>query len=452
MWAWIEDQVNGDSLVKASPLFVGFALLSSAILAIVPLLTLAKSISRSRALRQSPPGCKRLGLPFNQSHLSDEFDRKYAQGTSPDSKDEDGLPSWRVKALFTYPIKSCRGIELEHADVVSTGLQYDRQFAFAQQTPKGWVCRTLRNAGFERMARIHAEIWIPDPSSPSYETRRPEIRSGGVMIVSYPRVTPPGLVLGTIIKTGVMLGLVTFRESFTVPLQPETPAETDSPSQPSYPLRPVTIWKDSPLAHDYAIHLPPSLHQYLGFHHPSSSPITLFRAHSTHPRNIYRNAPRKAQLGFQPQTAFADAYPLHLLTLSSHHDVAARCASSLPHLSIRRFRANIIIQGPGPFAEDQWKKVRIGNTDVYAACRTIRCLLPNVDPDTGVRHASQPDRTLKGYRRVDEGDLTNACLGLQLVPGVREWVVRVGDEVRVLETGVHRYIKMLARGEKVEGV
>jgi hypothetical protein len=41
---------------------------------------------------------------------------------------------------------------------------------------------------------------------------------------------------------------------------------------------------------------------------------------------------------------------------------------------------------------------------------------------------------------------------MQLVPALPEFVIRVGDEVGVLETGVHRYIKMLAPGEKVEGV
>jgi hypothetical protein len=41
---------------------------------------------------------------------------------------------------------------------------------------------------------------------------------------------------------------------------------------------------------------------------------------------------------------------------------------------------------------------------------------------------------------------------MQLVPAKETFVLNVGDEVRVLETGEHRYIKMLAPGEKVEGV
>jgi hypothetical protein len=41
---------------------------------------------------------------------------------------------------------------------------------------------------------------------------------------------------------------------------------------------------------------------------------------------------------------------------------------------------------------------------------------------------------------------------MQLVPAVEEFRVCIGDEVVVLERGKHRYIKMLAPGEKVEGV
>lgn len=415
-----------------------FGVLCILAVGIIPLLALVVNASPSR----QPKGCRRLGLSPGQSNLNDEFDPKYNHGVPCDQEDENDLPPWRVKALFTYPVKSCCGIELQKSDVVGTGVKFDRQFAFAEETADGWNCRTLRNAGFQRMALIHTEIWVPDPSSPEYDDRRPGMQSQGVLVISYPRVTPSGP-LGIIIRIGMAIRVLESRYSFQVPLVPSKDSK--------YPVVPVRIWKDKPLAYNYGSLLPASLHAYLGFD-PSSSPLSLFRAHPSHNREIFRNAPRKAQIGFQPNTAFADAYPIHLLNITSHRDVATRCADTIPRLSIRRFRANIIVQGPKAFAEDRWKKVVIGETEIYAACRTVRCRLPNVDPDTGDRHKAEPDRTLKEYRRVDEGDLTNACLGLQLVPAVEEFCVAVGDEVRVLETGTHRYIKMLAPGEEVEGV
>lgn len=404
---------------------------------------------RPRFTETAPRGCRRLGLTDSQSNLHDEFDPKYSQGISRTHRDG-GQPSWRVKALFTYPLKSCKGIELAQSDVVPTGLRFDRQFVFAQDGPDGWNCRTLRNAGFQKMALIHPEIWIPCPESPDYNETLPEVKSQGVMLISYPRTTPPGLT-GIFVRIAMSTGILSERHSFSVPLNP--------PEDSNYPLIPVKIWKDKPFAHDYGIHLPSSLHKYLGFDQvststsgKSASPLTLFRASTSHPREIYRNAPRKSEIGFQPTTSFADAYPIHLLNISSHMDIASKCAYAIPNLSIRRFRANIIIQGPDPFAEDHWKRLDIAGVEIHAACRTVRCRLPNVDPLTGFRHPVEPDRTLKAYRKIDEGDLTNACLGMQLVPALPEFVVRVGDEVGVLETGGHRYIKMLAPGEKVEGV
>jgi uncharacterized protein YcbX len=417
--------------------FFFFGLLWIVVIGVFPLLALVHASPDQR-----PKGCRRLGLSPGQSNLADEYDTKYNDGVPNDQKEKTGTPSWRVKALFTYPLKSCGGIELHTSDVVGTGLKFDRQFAFAEETDDGWNCRTLRNAGFQRMALIHTEIWVPDHSSPEYDDRRPEMQSDGVMIVSYPRVAPSGP-LGMIVKIAMAVRLLKSRCSFQVPLVPSKNSK--------YPVVPVRIWKDKPLAYNYGSLLPPSLHTYLGFDH-SKSPLSLFRAHPSHNREIFRNAPRKEQIGFQPNTAFADAYPIHLLNITSHRDVAARCAEAIPRLSIRRFRANIIVQGPEAFAEDQWKRMMIGETEIYAACRTVRCRLPNVDPDTGDRHKAEPDRTLKSYRRVDPGDLTNACLGLQLVPAVEECSLAVGDEVRVLETGQHQYIKMLAPGEKVEGV
>lgn len=398
-------------------------------------------ILRRKQPRVQPRGCRRLGLPEGRSNLDDEFDPKYDEGVPSSDKTGD-LSSWRAKALFTYPLKSCGGIELQASDVVETGLKFDRQFVFAEHGTEGWNCRTLRNAGFQRLALIHPEIWVPDPSAVDYDPSLPEIQSEGIMVISYPRLLPRGP-KGIFFKICTTLGICQARHTFQIPLFP--------PKHTIFPLIPVKIWKDKPLALDYGALLPASLHTYLGFD-AATSPLTLFCATPNHNREIYRNAPRKDTIGFQPTTAFADAYPIHLLNLSSHRDVAAKCAYAIPRLSIRRFRANIIIQGPAAFAEDHWTKIAIGGVEIYAACRTVRCRLPNVDPKTGVRHAAEPDRTLKAYRRIDDGDRTNACLGMQLVPAVREFRLSVGDEVEVLEQGAHRYIKMLAPGERVEGV
>ncbi|BCS07494.1 hypothetical protein ALUC_11875A [Aspergillus luchuensis] len=425
-----------------------------------------------------PKGCRRLGLlPSQRSNLHDEYSPKYTHGVPNTDTDPDtGLPAWRIKALFTYPIKSCAGVELEAADVIETGLKYDRLFCFAELFPSPqpttattntststpnekeqeeesgtWTARTLRDRDFRQLALLRPEIWIPDPSLPTYSATNPETLSNGVLLIHYP-LPPSRNPLITLLRT---LHIFPSQSSFTIPLDPPPNSTTQ------FPLTPVKIWKDIPLAHNYSHLLPAALKDLLTYDTTLPShqrrKLSLFRASTTHRREIYRNAPRKENIGFQPVTGFADAYPIHLLNMASVRDVAANCADEIPELSVRRFRANVIVQGPGKFVEDEWKRIVIGDSsgdgvEIYTACRTIRCKLPNVDPDTGVRHPREPDRTLKRYRRIDVGDLTNACLGMQCVPAVKEFTLRVNDPITVLETGEHCYIKMLAPGEKVEGV
>ncbi|CBF71343.1 MOSC domain protein [Aspergillus nidulans FGSC A4] len=403
----------------------------------------------------TPRGCRRIGLPKGQSNLHDEYDPKNSSGFSESSTDERGCPAWRIKALFTYPIKSCKGIELDESGIVPTGFAFDRQFCFAELDEKGnWIARTLRNRGFNRLALVRPEIWVPDATMQGYRSDLEEVRSGGVMLVYYPRPNPyRGLgwhaVHSAVFQMGLHFGLIAREGSFTVPLCQPSGSE-NMKLDSGVPRERVKIWKDNPLAYNYGQYIPSSFHDFLNEGFPnfnlasritansSHRRITLFRVNPTHTRKIYRNAPRKQEIGFQPQTGFADAYPIHIISLSSVRDVNARCAEDIPDLSVRRFRANIIVQGPKAFEEDDWKVIRISPATakkkapkeddegdsaeqaliMYTACRTVRCKLPNVDPDTGTRHPSEPDRTLKSYRRIDKGDLTNACLGMQAVPAV----------------------------------
>jgi len=86
--------------------------------------------------------------------------------------------------------------------------------------------------------------------------------------------------------------------------------------------------------------------------------------------------------------------------------------------------------------------IKIGYYEYTVSCRTARCKLPNVDQVTGEKHPAEPDRTIRSFRNVDAGagDLVG-CLGMQMVPIKQENIIRVGDELTVLETGEHFYIK-----------
>lgn len=374
-------------------------------------------------MRISLEGYKQVTLG-GPSNMRDELDRKYAR--PPESQTGAGGAKWKVKALYIHPIKSCAGVELDVADVEAAGLTWDRKFAFAELlTPEkkpNWTFRTLRQPGWERLALVKPEIWLP--GSAGARSRNGE----GWMVVRYPHIpTGPFTLLFRLL---IWLGFLSGERSFRVPLVP--------PPNHDYPSEDVNVWKDAPSWLNMGVHLPRDFGPFIGV----SNRITLFRVDPNSYREVYRCAPKKEQLGYQPVVGFADAYPVHLLNIASVRDIAGRVRKDIPRFSARRFRSNVLVDGPGAYNEDDWKKIRIGNHVFYCACRTVRCRLPNVDPDTAARHPVEPDKTLKSFRCIDEGDPLNACLGLQLVPEeAGPFRLHAGDEVEVLERGHHKYIK-----------
>lgn len=92
---------------------------------------------------------------------------------------------------------------------------------------------------------------------------------------------------------------------------------------------------------------------------------------------------------------FSDGFPLLLISQASLDDLNTRLSQPI---AMNRFRANIIVTGCEAFAEDQWKIIRIGEMEFQVAKPCSRCVIPSIDPNTGVK---QPEvvRTLAAYRR-----------------------------------------------------
>ncbi len=431
------------SFLPRLELSVGTYLLIVLSLCLGPIIALVLfDISNWRVARSKPKGCRKLGLRV-ESNLADEFDPKYAEAREP-GKEIDGKERWRIKSLWIYPVKSCRGIELNRGRVLSTGMEHDRQFSFAQllspypaseTTPRSesaahrWKMITQRE--FPLLAGVRTEVWIPDPTSADYSLNHPEVQSGGVLVIHYPYQEDGWK--GALAGFTAALRWNVSEKSFSVPLNP-TPEQI---KKTGYTTEKMIIWKDSPFALNMGVHVPPELKYFLGVHNP----ITLFRVLHSNEREVFRCAPRKEQLGYQPITGFADAYPLHLLNLASVQDVSRKLPKAAPKLTALRFRPNFIIAGPNAYMEDTWKKIRIGEHEYHVSCRTSRCQLPNVDQISGEKHPAEPDKTLRGFRCVDKGAPTKACLGMQMVPASKDGTIKVGDAVEVLETGEHYYIK-----------
>ena len=397
--------------------------------------------------QNTPEGCRKLGLS-DKSYLADEHDERYKGSVLGQ---QNGGTTWRVKSLWIYPVKSCRGVELESGKVFGTGMEYDRQFSFAQlsskfpvsaRTPQEekakhtWKFMTQRS--LPPMATIKTEVWVPDPFCPTYSDRHPNVQSGGVLVIKFPHVQFEEGFTG---KVKDLLALVFGPPEKEVHL-PFDPTQ-EQISEKGYTVDDMEIWKDKPRSliiastekDDAWIQ---ELRSYLGI----TNHLALFRvSKDDQPREVYRCAPRKEELGYQPTVGFQDAYPLHIMNLASVRDVESKLQTGAPQLSARNFRPNIVMTGGGAYDEDSWKRIKIGVDQYYVSCRTVRCLLPNVNPATGKRHGSEPNRTLKEFRCIDAGDAKNACLGMQMVPASRDSKMQVGDEIKVLETGEHLYIK-----------
>ena len=131
--------------------------------------------------------------------------------------------------------------------------------------------------------------------------------------------------------------------------------------------------------------------------------------------------------------SFADGYPV-LLASENSLDVLNDWIAEGPRpeegpLDIRRFRPNLVVRGALPFAEDGWTRIRIGEAMFRVVKGCDRCVLTTLDPETGVKQM-EPITTLARHRRWDG----KTWFAANLVPDTPGAVLRVGDEVEVLES------------------
>ena len=130
----------------------------------------------------------------------------------------------------------------------------------------------------------------------------------------------------------------------------------------------------------------------------------------------------------EDEVSFADCYPVLVIGRTSLDDLNTRTPQPV---SMRRFRPNLVVSGGAPYAEDGWRRVRIGSVEFEGVENCARCELPTVDPETGIPDPKrEPMRTLARYRRRSAGGV---FLGQNLVPR-SAGTVRVGDRVVVLES------------------
>ena len=270
----------------------------------------------------------------------------------------------RLSALHIYPVKSVAGLARSEAAVEPWGLAGDRRWLVVDGTGGFLTQRQL-----PRLALIRAEL-LPD---------------GGV------RVSAPGM----------------------APLDIAVPEPVGTTA--------VQIWHDKVEAVPAAAEAGAWFSAFLG------REVAL--VHLDDPARRRPIDPDYARPG--ETVSFADGYPLLLTTtasLDALNDLVSegRFPEEGP-LPMDRFRPSTVITGTEPWAEDGWRRVRIGQVTFRVVKPCGRCIITTTDQRTA-RRGREPLRALAQHRRF--GD--KLVFGQNLIPE-HPGTVRVDDPFSVLE-------------------
>ena len=126
--------------------------------------------------------------------------------------------------------------------------------------------------------------------------------------------------------------------------------------------------------------------------------------------------------------SFADGYPLLLTSAGSLGELGGWLAAAGEHpVPMTRFRPSVVVAGAPPWAEDRWRRVRIGAVPFRVAKPCGRCMVTTTDQVTGER-GRQPLKMLGRRRRFGQ----QLVFGQNLIPDAGG-VIRVGDSVEILD-------------------
>jgi uncharacterized protein YcbX len=305
-------------------------------------------------------------------------------------------PPTQIVSIRVYPIKSCRGIEVDETRLRKTGLLLDRNWMFISKSDRKFL--TIRSN--PSMTLIDTNIITKDTQS------HLEITIHGtdsrVVIPAFP--TKEWLSVNTTVTT-------------------------------------VEIWEQDTDAYQYSDEINSLFTSFF-----KQDVALVYKG--PQPRNIHVNG-RAELYGKAQEHYFADVMSLQIASEASLNDLNARLAKipGTDSLTVERFRPNIVVRGRDdkPWEEDSWKRIRITTNlpdremlfklDLDVVARCARCQVPNVNPDTAEKHPKQPWDELMKFRRVDQGGGAKwkPCFGMLCVPK-NEGVVQVGATLEVLET------------------
>jgi uncharacterized protein YcbX len=149
--------------------------------------------------------------------------------------------------------------------------------------------------------------------------------------------------------------------------------------------REVNVWRAQCAAFDAGEPAAQFLSSWLG------RPLRLVRFDARRPRLSNHDW----TAGRDVPNQFSDGYPLLVLSQGSVDDLGARVGKPLP---VERFRANLVLEGVAPYAEDAAAGLAAGDAQFTLTKACTRCVITTIDQRLGERDGEEPLRTLRTYR------------------------------------------------------
>ncbi|KAK2582550.1 hypothetical protein KPH14_004841 [Odynerus spinipes] len=130
---------------------------------------------------------------------------------------------------------------------------------------------------------------------------------------------------------------------------------------------------------------------------------------------------------------FADLTSYMLMSSQSLDMLNEKLETPVPAL---QFRPNIVVSGEGPFVEDTWEWIKIGDRAIIRNVKPCsRCRMIKVNPATGIADKAEPFKTLKSFREQKDPEkrsLEGSAPTLGIYCGLYvTGRVKVGDDVFV---------------------
>jgi uncharacterized protein YcbX len=284
-----------------------------------------------------------------------------------------------LASIHVYPLKATRAVDLSQSRVEPWGLAGDRRWLLADDAG-----RFVSQRDEPALARV---------------------------TVRYAEEPEPGLAVRTSL---VPTDLITVFADGRPPLMVRAPSEADGAEMVW-----VTVWNSKVQAAAAGEDADAWFCDLLG------------RA----VRLVYLDDPTRRdvdpQYGATGDTvSFADGYPL-LLTSARSLDALGRwlAEDGCPPVPMNRFRPNVVVEGAPAWAEDGWRRIRIGEVTFRVVKPCGRCQVTTTDQSTGER-GRQPLQVLGRHRRFGQ----KLVFGQNMIPDA-PGIIRVGDRVQILATG-----------------